>query len=107
MAAPTFRETGKPRPGRHANKTGAGAVISPPGAGNAIVIYDLVWIDPSDSENYTTLREQESSETDGTIIMYMHRGLAMTLSSPIQISENRGVYSNAGNLTMTYEIIPV
>ena len=107
MAGPAFRESGKPRPGRHANKTGAGAVISPPGAGNAIVIYDIVWQDPDDQYNYTRLREQAAAETDGTQIMFMHRRLGMNLTSPIQVSENMGVYMDAGNVTLTYEIIPV
>ena len=107
MAAPTFRESGKPRPGKYANKTGAGTVISPPGAGNAIVIYDIVWLDAGDTSNYARFREQAAAEDDGEMIMFMNRRLGMNLTSPIQVSENMGVYMDGGNGTITYEIISI
>ena len=50
MAAPAFRESGKPTPGSYAYKSTAGLILAAPGEGKAYVIYDLIFVSDGDGE---------------------------------------------------------
>ena len=116
MATPAFRESGKPRPGKSSSANGTNVSILPaPGAGRAYVVYDILWMNPSAEAGLSRLREHSGSEangetasqTDGTIMTFLFGDTSWNLSSPIQASENKGLMSEVGYITITYEIISV
>jgi hypothetical protein len=101
MAAPAFRESGKPAPGNYVYKSGAGEILAAPGEGKAYVIYDLIFSSNSDGE----LQYADG----GANIFVLVRGCC-SLRSPIQWPANTAVWFEGGAdplLTLTYEIIDV
>ena len=101
MAAPAFRESGKPAPGNHVYKSGAGEILAAPGEGKAYVIYDLIFISDGDGE---------LQYADGGANIFAIARACCSLGSPIQWPANTAVWFEGGSspvLTLTYEIINI
>ena len=116
MAPPSFRESGKPRPGKVISVQGSDVCILPaPGEKKAYVIYDMIWMNPSSEAGLSRLREHSGSElsgatvsdTSGTILSFLFGDTSMNLASPIQAAENKGLMSEDGYVTITYDIIDI
>ena len=90
-----FRESGLPKPVLWASKTSAGTVISAPGAGKHIIIYDIL------ASANTTLKDGSG----GTSYAINAPAGAANLTGGMKLEANLEVYSTDGNVTITYTIV--
>ena len=101
MAAPAFRESGKPLPAKFVTKSGGGEVLAAPGEHKAYVIYDIMW-DGSVGEPGNLRAAASPSPT----LIFLADGHS-NYTSPIQWPTNSAIVSDLGYLTITYDIIDV
>ena len=87
-----YKYNGHPAPGLTANISGAGSLISAPGAGRYIEIHDVL------ASESTTLR---TNTVTGDILIYVPVG-SSNLSASITGGVNNSIFSTAGNVTVTY-----
>ena len=93
-----FKITGHPLPGHTASIAGSGIVISGPGAGKYITIFDVL------ASEATLLREQNGT---GPVLAYIPSGsvnLAASITGGMVNGTGSQIISTAGNVTITYGI---
>ena len=91
-----YKDTGTPKPWASAHSSGAGLVISAPGAGQHIVICDIMAV------SATTVSTVVAG--GGDIITSMPAGGISNLTAPIAVGDNKAVYNSAGKISITYYI---